>query len=151
MKRVQSQLTDDLLPPLPAFLDRKRWGAEQWEKAQQASNKARAAVLVAQAALERKAQEDKEAKKAKEATEARRKQERLLEKERREQRRIQQASVLQLVRQAMDKGPVTVRGLRQDVAEEKKRLVPWALRTMLRAGEAVRVSRQVYRRNKKHA
>lgn len=135
-------------PPLPDFLNRKLWTAEQWSNAQKAYSHALEAQARERAAMEKRAQGAKKAKEAKDASDALRRQERLAAKALWEQKRILQASVLQQVRLEFDKGPVTVHGLRQVAAGDKKGLVPWALRTMLRTGEAKRASRKVYRRNK---
>lgn len=139
---------DATIPPLPSFLDRKTWKEEQWRKSEETAARVFAKHRAELAELQEKAQKAKEAKKVKEAMDAQRKLEREATEKRREEKRIARNAMLAFIRRALDKGPVTANELRQAVAPEKGGLVPWALRTMLKAGEITKVSRQTYRRVK---
>lgn len=134
------------LPPLPAFLDRKRWTAEQWSKSEHRQQEVRAQIEQELNAIACRAQQAKEAKKVKEAEDAQKTQERQAQAAEREARRVMRSATLAYVRRALDAGPQTANGLRQNASEHQKSLVPWALRTMLKKGEVKKASRQTYER-----
>lgn len=138
------------LPPLPAFLDRKKWTPDMWKKSAERQKEAQARIQEELDALREKALMAKEAKKVKEAKDAERRKERLEVEERREAKRVLRRAALAALRRAFDaKGQQTANSLRQTVAEQYKDLVPWALRTMLKEQEITKVSRQTYTRRGK--
>jgi hypothetical protein len=140
---------DNDLPPLPAFLDRKKWTQDMWQKAEKTAERVFAAHRAELAALQEKAQRAKESKKIKEAMDAQRALERKAVLAQREQKRVVRQACLAYVRRALDRGTVTANGLRQGATDGTKDLVPWALRTMLKTGEIKKVSRQTYQRREK--
>ncbi len=136
------------MPPLPSFLDRKLWGPAQWEASAKRQQEAQAFIKAELDALQAKACALKEAKKAKAVEDAQKASLRAEVEARREAKRVLKRAALAYVRRALDKGPVTANGLRQNATEGTSALVPGALRTMLKLGEIEKVSRQTYRRKK---
>lgn len=137
-----------VMPDIPDFLLRKNWTPEMHARVDRKRKEYAQALAEEVAARECRLKEAKEAKKVKEAMDAQRAEERKVILAKREAKRVLRSATLAHIRRMLDQGPVTANEVRRNVAEDKKGLVPWALRTMLAAGEIRKASRQTYERKK---